>query len=161
MLTEMTSLIASVDFAVKYSMRKIATYVSFVFIILASNYIGKLIVPTFEVFDGSPNHFEVLYLNLTSFMVRGSLAGLFLMTVCVFIKVSKFVLCNILIGVCLAWFTLGSLRLGSFDMYMMQFQVLPFLLGAAASMLTFEYIGYLTSRCTQKFSSLRSRNSGK
>ena len=141
-------------------MRAFAKYIGFVLIILASGYIGKLIVPTFEVFDGSLNRFEVYYLNLTNFLVRGSLAGLLLMAANVLVKVSKYSLCNLLFGLVLAWFILESFRQGSIDMYVVEFQILPFILGAAASMLLFEYVGYLTSHFTRIFYLLRSQNSG-
>ncbi len=131
-------------------MEKTATYISFILIILGASYIGNIIAPAIDVFDGSSNHFEILYLDLTSFLVQGGLVGFFLMAVNILPKVSKFSLCNLLFVFALVWLSLESIRVGFFDMGLMVFKIVPFILGATASMFFFEYAGYLIRLCRRR-----------
>ena len=127
-------------------MKNFVVYIVLIIAIIFASYIGQLFVPYFQVFDGTLNSYEELYINGRSFIVQGLFSAIAIILVHRALKISKFTGFNILGIVVTLWFIVGCIREQTFNWYLLNTEIIPFVLGSAAGVFLVSHIGHLTSK---------------
>ena len=111
-----------------------------------ASYLVRILLPVDFCYDCISNSYEEIFLNNRSFVAQGFLSGLSISTYVRFTKKSYASSFSTILVFAAVWFTLASLRVGDVDFYTLSYKIVPFLIGAAAGMFTFNYAAmHLTS----------------
>lgn len=127
-------------------MKLILHFFTVIMVMALASYLVRLLLSVDFCYDCISNSYEEIFLYNRSFVAQGFLSGLAVSTYVQFTKKSYESSFTAMLVFAAVWFTLASLRLGDVDLYSFSYKIVPFLVGAASGMFTFNYAAmYLTS----------------
>ena len=120
-------------------MKLILHFLSILMVMALASYLVRILLPVDFCYDCISNSYEEIFLNNQSFVAQGFLSGLGVSAYVRFTKKLYAPSFSAILVFAAVWFTLASLRVGDVDFYSLSYKIVPFLIGAAAGMFTFNY----------------------